>query len=294
MTFLNESAATAARVLNKCFTEVKPAGPWRWHCVAQNGACLPITAAIEEGFLHLAGRPEPLPKGSGAPLRALKENATLAGGVKFALSPAGQGLYLRTDIVLLEEAQLLERVRWALAGFQHSPRRLKSHDDGGGVSAAPESAPADLGERLQETAWLCTERGPNDFAAELGADSAPPARIRMNEHGLAFSVELVRSAAGAELPGEALAVFLLTAGAALRLARAHALEMDGQRSFGFQVSLPAGAAVEEIDHALAALSIAYRMCAREANVLLEEAAARCYLTARGFPTIHDLEHEKEN
>jgi hypothetical protein len=36
------------------------------------------------------------------------------------------------------------------------------------------------------------------------------------------------------------------------------------------------------------------MFAREANVLLDEAAARCYLAARDLPTNHNHEHHKEN
>ena len=55
----------------------------------------------------------------------------------------------------------------------------------------------------------------------------------------------------------------------------------------------AAPAAEEIDHALAALSIAYRMCAREADVLLNDAAARCYLAARESST-NPHQHEEEN
>jgi len=52
--------------------------------------------------------------------------------------------------------------------------------------------------------------------------------------------------------------------------------------------------MEEIDHSLAALSLAYRVCAREANLLLNEAAARCYLAARDFSNNYQTIDEKEN
>jgi hypothetical protein len=173
---------------------------------------------------------------------------------------------------------------------------LKSLDSGDDciVTQTAGAAGVGLGDLLRETSWPFTERGPNDFSAHLEADSAPPARITMNEHGFVFSVELVRSNAAAEVTQQALTVFLLTASSALRLVRARAVDGDGQRSFGFQVCLPAAPAAEEIDHALAALSIAYRMCARETKVLLNEVAARCYLAARGIPTTQDQEQEKEN
>jgi hypothetical protein len=78
------------------------------------------------------------------------------------------------------------------------------------------------------------------------------------------------------------------------MARVCAVEADGQTSFGLQVGLPVAPAMEEIDHALAALSIAHRMCAREANVLLNDAAARCYLAARDVSTNHQPGYEEEN
>ncbi len=296
MRLANESVATAIRVLDKCSAKMEPAGPWRWRCVVQNGAALPLSASLEEGFLQLAAPPEALHGTTRGLEHALLGNDTLAGGVKFALNAASRGLHLRTEIVLLEETQLLDRVHWALAGFHHGYHRLKSLDspDDGMIAPTAGASGVRLGELLRETSWSCTERGPNDFSADLGADSAPPARITANEHGIAFRVELVRCNTAAELARQALAVFLLTASSALRLVRAHAVEGEGERRFGFEVCLPATPALEEIDHALAALSTAYRMCAREASVLLDQAAAQCYLDVRDIPLTHNAKNEKEN
>jgi hypothetical protein len=292
----NEAAATAFRVLDKCSTELEATGPWRWRCVVQDGALLPLTSSVEEGFLQLAGQPEE--HGGTARLleRALLENNTLAGGVKFALNAASRGLHLRTEILVLQEKQLLERVQWALAGFHDGCRRLKSLDSSDQGIVAPTAGPSGirLGELLRETLWSCTERGPNEFSVDLRRAPAPPARITTNEYGVVSSVELVRCDTEAEISRQALSVFLLTASSALRLVRAHAVEeAEGQRSFGLQVSLPAAPAVEEIDHALAALSTAYWMCAREANVLRDEAAAQCYLSVRNLPFTYKPEKEKE-
>lgn len=295
MRLANEAAANAFRVLDKCSAELESMGPWRWRCVVQNGALLPLTASLEDGFLQLAGHPEAMNRTAPALQRVLLGNDTLGGGVKFALNPASRSLYLRTEIVLLEEMQLLDRVHWALAGFHHGYHWLKSLDshEEGAVAPAAGAPGVRLGELLRETSWSCTERGRNDFSADLAADSAPPARITTNEHGIVFSVELVRCTQAAEVERQALAAFLLTASSALRLVRAHAGEEEGQQRFGFQVCLPAAPAAEEIDHALAALSTAHRMCAREANVLLDEAAARCYLSVREIPLTINPENEKE-
>jgi hypothetical protein len=295
MRLANEAAESAYRVLDKCTRELEPVGPWRWRCVVQNGARLPMTASLEEGFLQLACHPDGIRREAVALGRALLGNGTLPGGVKLALNAASRDLTLRTDIVLLDEIQLLERMRWAVQGF-HEGHRLLKFPGSNAARAAKQISDADgvhLGELLRESSWTFAERGPNEFSADLDAVSAPPARIAMIEGQILFSVELARCAVAAEATRQALAIFLLTASGALRLARAHAMETDGDWSFGFQVCLPAAAATEEIDHALAALSIAHRMCARESSVLLDEAAARCYLAARDLPPTHDQE-EMEN
>jgi hypothetical protein len=150
-----------------------------------------------------------------------------------------------------------------------------------------------LGALLRETSWTFTERGPNDFSAELDAESAVPARVALVEDQLILSAELVRCAAE-EMTRRSLALFLLTASGALRLVRAYAVQTESEWCAGFQVCLPAAPAAEEIDHAMAALSFAHKMCARESNVLLDEAAACCYLAARDLPTNHKPQEGMEN
>jgi hypothetical protein len=261
MRLANEKAEIAQLVLNKCAHEVRPAAPWHWHCVVQNGTRLHMAASLQEGFLHLEYRPEGARRVALSQQQALLGNSNLRGGVKLALGAADNRLRLATDMVVLEEKQLHDRF--------------------------------DLPDLLREAAWPSTERSPSHFSAELDSDSAPPANIAMTENGIAFSVELARPGTADEAIRKALAVFLLTATGALRLVRAYAAELDGTWACGVQVTLPAVPAVEEIDHALAALSIAHRACAREANVLLNQAAACCYLAARDTPTTSD-QPEKEN
>jgi hypothetical protein len=296
MNLSNESVATAFRVLGKYSSEVKPAGPWRWRCVVQNGARLPLAASIEEGFLQLAGTPE-VP-GQLTPLleRALRANASLAGGVKFALDAASRGLLVCVDLVLLDELQMLARLPRVLEGFHQAYSLLPAIDSPLAAVAARGEA-ADLGrllELLHETAWACTERGPNDFVVAIESASAPPARITVNELGVMFTLDMARSAPSLEAVRLALAVFLLTSAGRLRLVRPIAVEeQGGQMKFGFQVCLPPAPAAEEIHHALGALSMASRMCGPETSVLSDEAAARCYLSVRSVPLTLNLENEKE-
>jgi hypothetical protein len=292
-------AATTSLLLDKCTVGLRQTGPWCWHSMAQNGTLLPIESRLEEGFLQLATRPEPQQRGAAELERALLANGVLPGGVGVVLDPVSARLRMRADIPLmddtrLEEEYLLHRLHRSLDGFHEGAGLLKSLDSGSSFPAQPAAAScAGLAELLRESAWNCEERGPNDFAATLDAGSAPPAKVRMTEHGLQLSVDLVRPDAAAGAVRPALAVFLLAASGVLRMARAYAVETDGAWSFGFRVCLPAAPAPDEIDHALAALSVAHRMSARETSVLLDEAAARCYLAARNLSTTNQPNRETE-
>ena len=295
MRLANEQAATALCVLNKCCDALEPDGAWRWRCAIQNGARLPISASLQEDFLHLECRPEAGRKDACTTEQALLGNRTLTGGVKLALNGAGRGLRLVTDILILEEKQLMNRLQLAIDGFHLAQRLLKwpaSHLNF--QAAQPVPPPIDLGSMLRELSWPSAERGPNEFSAELDANSAPPAAIRGTKSGVRLSVELVRSNAPAEVTRRALAVFLLTATSALRMARAYAEEQQGGLACGIEVDLPATPVAEEIGHALAALSVAHGMCARETTVLLNQAVAQCYLAARDLSTPNENQSEQEN
>ncbi|MGB9029268.1 MAG: hypothetical protein WCC27_04030 [Acidobacteriaceae bacterium] len=286
MTFASESAAVTMRVLDRCFEQVKQDGPWRWQCVAQNGARLPLEASLEEGFLHLACDVGADAAGGGALERALFGNDSLAGGVKFAFDAKSRRLDLRADIAVVDEAQLCRRIQCALDGFHHGAQILKPVEppEVPAEARGAEASVAGVAELLRESAWTCTERGPGDLSVELDAESLPPARIRAAGDGLVVNVELARLNATAGAARQSLAVFLLTATGGLRLVRAFGVQREEQEIVGLQVGVPAAPVVEEMDHSLAALSLAYRVCSREASLLLNEAAARCYLAARNFST----------
>ena len=294
MRLANEAAAIAFRVLNKCTDDLSPVGAWRWSCSVQNGTRLSIAASQEEGFLNLTCRPEGIRRSACTLEQALFGNRMLSGGVKVALGKANHDLHLATDIVILEEKQLLDRFHGALEGFHEGYRLFRAPDSLINSTAAKTDSGAALGELLGEASWPSTERGPNEFTAELDATSASPARIRNTENGVELNSELVRSNAAAEISRRALTLFLLTATSTLRFVRAYSEETDDGFAFGIQVNLPCDPAIDEINHALAALSIAHRMCARETTVLLNEATARCYLAARNLPTKNDHHAEQEN
>ena len=295
MNIASETATTAFRVLHKYSDELEAEGPWKWRCVVRNGTRLRIAAALKEGFLELSCFPSTTRRSADDLERALMGNRKLTGGVRVALNGCSNGLHLRTDIVVLEEKQLLERLDSALHGFRDGNCLLKPSSSRNDAPVAQASfCDVSLGDVLRESSWLCTERSQNDFSVVLAAESAPPASIRIAAGNLVVNVELVRCDATARVIRHAMSVFLLTTSSAIRLAGAYAVEADEHVSFGLQVILPALPAAEEIEHAISALSVAYRMCVRETNVLLNDGAARYYLTARGVSTTDNSQPIKEN
>lgn len=294
MRFANESADTAFRVLNKCTDEMTLERPWRWSCAIQNGSRLPIAATLNEDFLHLDCQPDGSRTTACTIQQAILYNRTVAGGVKLALNDSSQALHLATDILVQDEKQLLDRFRWALVGFHDGyrlleqsvshPNLVEDHLRHDGIS---------LPDLMRESSWRLTERGPGGLTTELDSLSSPSARLCATSREVALTAEFIRTNTVADCSKKAIALFLLTASSSLRLARAYGTETEDTWTCGMMVSLPALPAMEEIDHGLAALSVAHRMCAREANVLLDEAAARCYLAVRDLHTNNHHFHEQE-
>lgn len=294
MRFANEAADTAFRVLSKCTDELRLERPWRWRSVVQNGTRLPIAATLNEDFLHLDCQPDVSRTTAYTIERAILHNRTVGGGVKLALNDSSQALHMATDILVRDEKQLLDRFRWALDGFHDGcdllaqplfdPRPTQEHRNVGGIN---------LADLMNESSWRLTERGPGEFTTELDSRSSPSARLRATTREVTLTAEFLRTNTVADCSKRAIALFLLTASSSLRLARAYGTETEGTWTCGMMVSLPAVPAIEEIDHGLAALSVAHRICAREANVLLDEAAARCYLTVRDVYNDNHHFHEQE-
>ncbi len=292
----NHAAEVALAMLDRCCDEVEPVRPWSWQCAFQNGTRLPLSASYADGFLRLAAGPAMAPVTASALDRAIRWNAALTGGIKIAIDAARRAFALCADLVVLDEAQLLARLRWALDGFHDGLSAFATDDSlDAAIPSRPAPAPAsELPELLGATPWEFAERDAGACSVALDAESAPPARVWMDADGISLSVELARASAVSAAQLRALGLFLLTVTGALRLVRAGAVESDGQTVFTLAARLPQAPAPEELDHALASLSVAYRLCARESCVLLDEAAAACYLAVRRQPMTCQSLDRKEN
>ena len=81
----------------------------------------------------------------------------------------------------------------------------------------------------------------------------------------------------------AVAVLLLSAGGALRLARPFVTNAGDQVACGFEVRFGGETTAGELEHGLEALAVAAWMCKEEALCLLDNAVRESYLAIRNLP-----------
>ncbi len=289
MRLANDKAAIALTMLNKCCDDVEPAGPWRWRCSMQNGTRVTSVATFSGDFLRLAVRvPSVVPTPQSIE-NALISNAHMRGGARIAHDSDRREFLLSADMAVLTESQVAARVSSAMDGFHDA---LSALEAGLCTPLQPESIPATrpttkLASLLEETRWQYHVREEGDYAVTLDAGSSPPARLTACANELSATVELVRVGHDSNDVRQALANYLLSASGTMRMVRASMECASAQCCYQLEARLPADPEPEELDHTLRALSIAYRGCAGESTVLLNEAAARCYLT------VHDKSIQKQ-
>jgi hypothetical protein len=273
---------------------VVPAGNRRWQCVLGNGSLLPVSVATDADFL-LFDAPSPTAYELAQTPQLLCWNAELEGGAKFALVPGPWRLRLRAEMAIEidEDADASLRVAENLRGIQAACLRLE------GVNApaddaeptAPTAFAADsarsaqgLFSLLRETSWPFQERASGIAVVELPLrGSFCQALLEENGRGVRAAIELLSTDAIAPVSQLAVAALLLCAGGALKLVRPYASDAGEHFACGFEVRFAGGPCSSELEHALAALSVACRSCRDEVNSLLDKWVAESYLAIRNLP-----------
>lgn len=293
MNFLDQGREfETEKLLGKYTSGVTAAGRGRWSCVLQNGKPRSVTARVEGGFLMLDAAAGFCGAASNLPDLA-EWNANLQGACKFALVPSPWRVRLRAEIALPEEVDLASRLRENLEGFETGFRRIHeglSGEAARAISAActAKAGPAATGSLLSllaETQWPFKERLPGVVAVDLESRTGfHQAVLEERGGGIGTSVELARICPAGEASRQALVVLMLTLNGAVRLVRGILAQSSGQLTCGLEAGFGTTPNAAEIDHALAALSVACRICGRGVNVLLDEAVARQYLAVRNIPS----------
>ena len=216
----------------------------------------------------------------------LQWNAGLAGLAKFVLAPGRSAVRLQAEIPLDRTVDLAAHIRLASAGICGGAAHIR----GGRIrktadAAEDEAKPLDLRALCDVAGWACTPRSETRLAAALDVPGGFHQAIVEEAAGL--GIRAGADLAEAQGPGgpsrEAIARLLLRAGSAVRMVRP-AAEAAGDRTLlRWEAVLGARPGPQELRHALAALSMACRLTAREVEMLQDPAAARAYLSVLRLP-----------
>jgi hypothetical protein len=279
------AGARIAAALEKCATSVVRIADAQWLLSLTNGAELTVHAGVHDDWLILEGPRVPGfgfrgGHASGEPDAAglwslLRVNAALVGGAKCALEPDLSGTQVRAEVPLDDDIDVARRITQACTGIKSAAARVH----GSAAYDSPVAAPlthAELEALCRATPWTCVVRK-ECVAVDLQVQGAFRALVTARPDGkIAASVDLNGRPADSSSPvcRAALAHFLLRINRVVRMARAAAAGETPRLETVFADAPTA----PELNHALAALSVACRMAAREAEVLAcEVEAARAYL-----------------
>jgi Putative bacterial sensory transduction regulator len=261
----------------------------RWRLALTNGASLTVSARRDEDFLLLDADPGLCP----APERLvplLERSREVPAAVKFALR-GSTAFRLRAEFPLPEEGgDAAPRIREHLEGMRDALHRLHdwvSCEAVGSEVACPklesdgQAIPGSLTEALKEAGWEYHERPGGTLLADLETGSKfLQAEVEQCGVGTRFRVTLYRHESAGDASQQVLSLYLLEANAALRYARAFLRREGDGITAGFEVRTESGPSPAEAGHALAALSVAGRECAREMEVLKDGVVAGIYRSAR--------------
>ena len=259
-----------------------PIEPRAWKVAIANGSEVHATARVAEGWLLFESA---LTGAAGRdPWELLRWNAVLPGGVKFALRRGDPMPHLRAELPLGVDLDVAARIGQAFAGFSAASALLAgaTHVDGDGVLADGDDAGIDLPRLCAEAGWPFVARASGALAVTLESGlEFRQATLTTEGNAVRASVPLVTNdGSRPAVRRMAVAALALRASAAVRMARAAATDME----LCSEVVLAGAPAPAELGHALAALSVACRLCAGELGILAEDGAvAGLYLRCNQTP-----------
>jgi len=292
-----QCAAALDESLRHHACSAEPCGIGRWRFDVGDDDRLPARAWIAGEWLRIqtvadaAGRGRLDARGIQQMLQA---NAALEGGVKFALDDgANRGLLVAEILLSDDPADLAGRVRRACAGLRRGAAALFGRNlPAQTASPLPSPTPPCI-----DVPRLCSEAGWRPAARPDGRAVVPlevpdlylQATVGPCEQGgLQVEVALESVDGAASLCRRAVHVLLLSACRTVRMARAVARLRDGEAEeldCGWEVVLDDTPGASGLGHALAALSVACRLCAREVIALHDETIARKYLVIRRWSSL---------
>jgi len=253
--------------------------PHAWKVEIANGSAVHGTARVVDEWLVLESTPNDV--AGRDPWELLGWNAALPGAVKFALRRGDATPHVRAELPLAADIDVGLRLRQSFEGLSVASALLtgKPHD----LSPAVDGDGIDLPGVCAEAGWPFVARPSGALAVTLETGTGFHQAI-LTTDGSALRISASLTTDDASRPAvcrAAVAALALRASAAVRMVRAAVADRD----LRLEVVLADAPAPAEVRHALAALSVACRMTARETAVLADdETVAGLYLTLQPKPS----------
>lgn len=272
-----------AGALEKCVTRggVRAAGRSAWTFDLGNGKPLPVAARCEDRWLQLRA-PIAGKEGADAPWRFLLLNGGLRGAARVVRAERERRMELRADLPLHDVELVSARLEAVCESLRRASAAVAGNEKDGDADAVSERAKDGKTELAWvqlalEHGWKLEPRESNRFAVELEAPGfLNQACVEQRGPEVRLSIDLARSDALSAQSRRAASLFLLTMTGWLRMVRGTATERE-PGAIRLEVRLPAAMTGVELDLALAALSLACRLCTREVRALSDDLLARTYL-----------------
>lgn len=282
-TLSSRRISTVSQSLRQAIPDLAIKGPESWQVFLRDDA-FPVSVALATDFLCFDA-PAPAEFALPDSLQWLEWNAALAGNAKFVLRFDPWRLHLRAEIALTDETNLSAVIGGSLHGITDAASRLSGEPPIPRAAVEPATR-VDVLSLLRETGWTYRDRPEGAASVEIvtRGDSAK-VLIEPDANGLRAAMELACVASQPASCAQALALLLLSAGGALRLARPYAQRGGDECRYGFEVRLGAGCSAQELERALDALAVAAWMCRQEVQCLLDNSMADTYLAIRQLPPL---------
>ncbi|HLA13265.1 MAG TPA: hypothetical protein VJ023_21975 [Pyrinomonadaceae bacterium] len=294
-----------AAAMHQCMPHPRALKPGSWEFSLVNGKPFNVRARIESRWMVFETHDIAWGPGNCWPL--LELNSKLGVGTRFVLHP--HHLSLRTELLLFEEIDLIDRLRFmrdelrtgmGLLHELHSnskPPEIATHDLDPPVFRDDLSGPS-INELCENSGWPGNERDGASVVVSLEVDRGfYQANITREAHGrlhLSWELPTYRGSSGEQNGGERerlwttpMAHFLLQVSARLRLVRAEVVQLENEsedeeragqaEQLRFTALLPADANVGELHEAFANLSMACDLTANETVALRSSRLASRYL-----------------
>ena len=282
--------------LRACTTAVQKRCADQWDFELKNGQVFNGRAGVSEPWFEMAielikpGRDKAAPDAETLG-RMLKRNSDLPDGIKIVLTPL-YDLALRVDVPMGRNGNLRRQVSRACVGLKNSCSRILVGEDRSGEKMAQadldmppgRGLSPDLQSFLREEKWEFTEKEDGArMAVNLDVPGFQQAFINQVAPG-AIRVATTLGTWDRSMPAacrHALAFLLLRTAGIVRMVRSTFLEQEKRTTLGFEIVVPVNDSTKEaLEHALTALSVACRLCLKEAKALGKEHVASEYLATQ--------------